>query len=321
MAIWLFIVSSALAWNLADENREHERLALKTAKAFFELINISRYWNSKHGGVYVPITEETQPNPYLIDPLKTLTTDTGQQLTKINPAYMTRQISEIADQLSGVKFHITSLNPIRPDNKAEPWEKQWLESFEEGAKEHGEFVNAVDKKIFRYMAPLITKSPCLKCHEKQGYSEGDIRGGISVTLQYLPKESYSALITGYGVAAVGGLLLILIGGVLLERSRLLLVQSNEDLQTEVIERKKAEATTQHQNKELKEALSKVKVLSGFLPICASCKKIRDDNGYWNQIEAYIRDHSDAEFSHGVCPDCAKELYPGFYKKMFPENEK
>lgn len=61
--------------------------------------------------------------------------------------------------------------------------------------------------------------------------------------------------------------------------------------------------------ELQEALDKVKVLSGFLPICASCKRIRDDKGYWNQIESYIRDHSEAEFSHGICPDCAEKLYP------------
>lgn len=61
---------------------------------------------------------------------------------------------------------------------------------------------------------------------------------------------------------------------------------------------------------LQESLNKVKMLSGFLPICASCKKIRDDKGYWNQIEAYIKDHSEAEFSHGICPECAKKLYPG-----------
>jgi PAS domain S-box-containing protein len=62
--------------------------------------------------------------------------------------------------------------------------------------------------------------------------------------------------------------------------------------------------------ELKDALANVRQLSGFLPICASCKKIRDDRGYWNQIEAYIRDHSEAEFSHGICPECAARLYPG-----------
>ena len=62
---------------------------------------------------------------------------------------------------------------------------------------------------------------------------------------------------------------------------------------------------------LKEALANVKTLSGLLPICASCKKIRDDKGYWNQIEAYIGKHTDAEFSHSICPDCRKKLYPGY----------
>jgi hypothetical protein len=61
------------------------------------------------------------------------------------------------------------------------------------------------------------------------------------------------------------------------------------------------------------ALQEIKILRGFLPICASCKKIRDDSGYWNQMEAYIRDHSEAEFSHGICPECAKKLYPEFYE--------
>ena len=61
--------------------------------------------------------------------------------------------------------------------------------------------------------------------------------------------------------------------------------------------------------EKEKALSEIRVLRGFLPICASCKKIRDDQGYWNQIESYIRDHSEAEFSHSVCPDCCNRLYP------------
>jgi hypothetical protein len=64
--------------------------------------------------------------------------------------------------------------------------------------------------------------------------------------------------------------------------------------------------------DLQEALAKVKTLSGFLPICASCKKIRDDKGYWNQIEAYISEHSAAEFSHGICPECIEKLYPDVY---------
>jgi hypothetical protein len=65
--------------------------------------------------------------------------------------------------------------------------------------------------------------------------------------------------------------------------------------------------------ELQESISRIKILSGMLPICASCKKIRDDKGYWNMLEVYIRDHSEAEFSHSLCPDCVRKLYPGYRK--------
>ncbi|MDZ7833128.1 MAG: GAF domain-containing protein [Desulfobacterales bacterium] len=64
-----------------------------------------------------------------------------------------------------------------------------------------------------------------------------------------------------------------------------------------------------QTAELKEALENIKQLKGLLPICASCKKIRDDKGYWSAVESYIQKHSEAEFSHSICPECAKRLYP------------
>ena len=64
--------------------------------------------------------------------------------------------------------------------------------------------------------------------------------------------------------------------------------------------------------ELKDAQDRVKILSGLLPICSNCKKIRDDTGYWNKLEAYIKDHSEADFTHGICPACARKLYPEFY---------
>jgi transcriptional regulator with GAF, ATPase, and Fis domain len=78
-----------------------------------------------------------------------------------------------------------------------------------------------------------------------------------------------------------------------------------------IERKRVEEEREKLICELQDALAKIKTLRGLLPICSSCKKIRDDKGYWNQIEAYLRDHSEAEFSHGICPECLKKLYPGF----------
>jgi PAS domain S-box-containing protein len=80
---------------------------------------------------------------------------------------------------------------------------------------------------------------------------------------------------------------------------------------DVTEHKRAEEEREKLIHELQDALGKIKTLSGLLPICASCKKIRDDKGYWNQIEAYIGDHSEAEFTHSICPECMKKLYPDF----------
>ncbi len=83
-------------------------------------------------------------------------------------------------------------------------------------------------------------------------------------------------------------------------------------------RKRAEGERDKLIVELQDALAKVKHLSGLLPICASCKKIRDDKGYWNQIETYISEHSEALFSHAICPECGKKLYPEYYDKVWGE---
>lgn len=72
-------------------------------------------------------------------------------------------------------------------------------------------------------------------------------------------------------------------------------------------------TLRQLNQELQTALAKVKSLNGLLPICASCKKIRDDQGYWQQVEVYIREHSEADFTHGLCPECLIKIYPEFYE--------
>lgn len=86
------------------------------------------------------------------------------------------------------------------------------------------------------------------------------------------------------------------------------------LQTENVERRKAEEEKEKIITQLKEALARVKTLNGLLPICASCKKIRDDDGYWHQVEEYIMDHSEADFSHGICPECKQKLYPEIFSR-------
>ena len=84
-----------------------------------------------------------------------------------------------------------------------------------------------------------------------------------------------------------------------------LTKANLALERDIVERKRIEG-------ELREAIAQVKTLTGLLPMCANCKKIRDDNGYWSSVEKYISSHSEAEFTHGICPECLEKLYPSYY---------
>lgn len=102
----------------------------------------------------------------------------------------------------------------------------------------------------------------------------------------------------------------------MERAIMIAIARFDDL----LELRRLNAELQAQNEALLAALAKVKLLSGLLPICASCKKIRDDEGYWHQVEVYIQNHSEADFSHGVCPDCIQRLYPELYKEIADRKE-
>lgn len=133
-------------------------------------------------------------------------------LTKINPAFMTRQISEIAVEQNGIRFHITSLKPIRPQNKPTAREEKFLKRFENGIKEQGMFIKKGAKAFYFYMAPLITKKACLKCHARQGYEKGDIRGGISITAPFVMKIPFLSLLLGHIIIGLAGLLGIFIAG-------------------------------------------------------------------------------------------------------------
>lgn len=221
MAVWLCLLGALLSWVVIDTKRVEQALALSTANAFYQQVVLSRLWNASHAGVYVPITTATPPNPYLPVQDRDLTADNGLKLTRINPAYMTRQLGEMArEKAGGIQFHITSLKPIRPENRATEWEERWLKSFEQGIKEQGEFFEDGQTTWFRYMAPLHTTPECLKCHAQQGYKEGDIRGGLSVSLPY-PHHSHLALFLSFGAFAAGSLLIIFFCGTLYERKRLL----------------------------------------------------------------------------------------------------
>ena len=141
----------------------------------------------------MPVTAKTQPNSYLDDPRREIYVDQDLTLTKINPALMTRQISEIVTDNEGVRFHITSLNPIRPANRPTALEAEALRGFEQSDAEFSQTLVSGNVRDFFFMAPLVTEVSCLQCHASQGYVEGDIRGGISV-IQPLPSDTQAATI-------------------------------------------------------------------------------------------------------------------------------
>ena len=296
---WTAIVFSLCTWSIYVLNKNTTRLVLSESRSFFELLVTSRAWNALHGGVYVPVTPTTQPNPYLDVPDRDIKTENGKWLTMINPAYMTRQLSELANKKEQIRFHITSLHPIRPANAPDQWETHALEAFTaKGAEAYG-WVNDAQGKavIFRYMAPLWADQSCMKCHRKQVKAKGDLRGGISVII---PSGAFLAsqdrqiaivLLTYFILWAFG-----LAGATL----AFLRIKKETEQREDLIDK-------------LGKALGEVKTLKGFIPICSSCKNIRNDAGYWERIEKYIKDRSDAEFSHSICPDCMKKLYPEFVK--------
>ncbi|MCP3941503.1 MAG: response regulator [Desulfobacteraceae bacterium] len=189
--LWTLVIVISIYWNINYVNKNSLKLARMQAITAFEKDLLYRRWNALYGTIYAPVSKKTPPNPFLTDiPEREITTPSGKLMTIINPAYMTRQVHEIAQNKSGVLGHITSLNPIRPKNSPDPWEFEALELFERGKKQ----VSSVQKingiEYMRLMRPLITEKGCLKCHAKQGYKEGDIRGGISVAI---PMKSLNAI--------------------------------------------------------------------------------------------------------------------------------
>lgn len=189
--VWFLLVSISLLVNMVITKEQTTELAIDRATTIFSIIKLVRHWSALHGGVYVPVTDATPSNPYLEIPNRDVETLNGQRLTLLNPAYMTRQLAELALSEISVKFHLTSLNPIRPQNSADEWETKALRRFEDNGVDYvAEMLEDENGSQFRYMAPLAVEKACLKCHKKQGYAVGDIRGGISVTL---PADSFLKL--------------------------------------------------------------------------------------------------------------------------------
>jgi PAS domain-containing protein len=186
---WTILIVVLAYWDYRQAYSYSWETAKAGARNSYDKDLVYRRWASLHGGVYVPVTSETPPNPYLAHiPERDIVTPSGTKLTLMNPAYMTREVQEMGEKQYGLRGHITSLKPIRPENGPDEWERGALLAFERGEKEVLSLERLGNEPYLRVMRPLMTDVGCLKCHKEQGYKAGDVRGGISVSVPWKPYE-------------------------------------------------------------------------------------------------------------------------------------
>lgn len=190
LPLWVALITLGVglswAWNLRTLEQHALSLAIERGRYTFKIVQATRLWVAKHGVAYVIKSEMTPSNPYLDIPEKDISTPSGVDLTAVNPAYMTRQLSGILERQHDLYVHLTSLMPLNPNNKPDQWEAKALTKFPKGEEETIELIDDDKGGLVRYMAPLFVKQACMRCHEKQGYEVGDVRGGISVSFDYSP---------------------------------------------------------------------------------------------------------------------------------------
>jgi PAS domain S-box-containing protein len=281
IALWTGTVLGSLIWNYYAQEEKILEIALNNAHLAFEKDVLYRRWAAEQGGIYVPVSNHTPPNPYLKVPDRDIQTAMGVSLTLVNPAYMTRQVNEMGSNIHS-RSHITSLNPIRPQNSPDPWETSALKAFEKGLPEVNSIERLDGKDYMRVMRPFVTENSCLKCHADQGYNIGDIRGGISVSipmepLRALERPFLTKIISAHGFLWVFGLL-----GIALSRNA---------LSKQILAREAAESVVRESEKKLKimadftyDMESWRRPDGGFEYISPSCERI---TGY--SREEFMRD--------------------------------
>lgn len=242
--VWSLVVLGSLYWNKYQQDQKTWQLASERASFVFKLVEATRLWAARHGGVYVPVTEQSPPNPWLKIEHRDFTTDFGLDMTMVNPAYMTRQLGEVVAELSDLNLHMTSLNPVNPANAPDDWERRQLELIRDGVIEAGsEMLGSTGDQParFRHLAPLYIEEPCLKCHAHQGYELGDLRGAVSISFSGEPLKRMEML-HWRDVLLLHGLVWLLLSVLTLlalarfRQQMLVLEQARAHTEQEVVER-------------------------------------------------------------------------------------
>ena len=258
-----------------------KQILIKQAQTHFHDQVNTRKWNASYGGVYVKPQKGQKPNPYLQD--NTLKVDENLTLIKINPAWMTRQLSEISNT-KGFHFRITSLMPLNPNNKTTPFERRALKYIEKTNER--EYYELGQNSKFNYMGALITTKACLSCHGHQGYVLGDIRGGISIDLDSTEYDSVTASIKNRAIVLKVFVLFFLFSITLLIYKQL---RHSEKLQSEVIRRTKEIESTQQLLQQIIDTDASFIVLADGKNVIYANKTILEFAGY-TSIEEFKNKH-------------------------------
>lgn len=208
---WTLLLGVVSSNQFFEQRRDIYQMLHEKAEAFLDGGVLFRHWNSRHGGVYAPITPDTPPNPWLDTPRRDVPTPWGETLTMINPAYMTRQAGDIARQQGHYRLGLVSLNPINPANQPDDWEREGLETLADGASEYAGHGIVDGVEAYRLLKPLITVESCLACHARDGYRLGDIRGALAVTVpvrdaKAIVNKDLSNLLVANGLVWLVGLI-------------------------------------------------------------------------------------------------------------------
>ncbi len=215
--IWSLSIVVLFAWSPRETHRTGKELVTNVARAYLDKDHAFGQWAASLGEVYVPVDVRTQPNLSLKGlPERGIQTSTGKRLTLVPPACMVRQFQEDFSKAHGVKGYIVGVKHLSQDTAAGMWETTALQSFARGATEAQAFTQIHGEPYLRLMRPTRTACDCLECQVAPGHTEGDMLGGVGLSLplkQFVADEGrrVSVLALSYGTVLVFGLVGIVIG--------------------------------------------------------------------------------------------------------------
>lgn len=305
--IWAYIVGIGILFALGTAlsllhginqiREERRRLAISQANTISRTIFATRRWAMENGSASVLAAQTPRSDPSIERSGRSTQATDGDKddkLVKINHFSMMQFIEKILGT-EGFHVHNVSRKALHPRNLPDSdWERVSLDKLVKGSEKEYALAGTAGNRVFRYMEPLKVDAGCIRCHGQQGYNIGDVHSAISIAFPYTPFEQSAQRSERREIIAHLLSLGVALGILFYLGSRIVgLTQS------------------------LQETQRRVRTLEGILPMCMNCKKIRKegaaatDPAAWVPVAEYIRDCSEAEVSHGICPECMQKLYgPG-----------